>query len=767
MTMRWIAALCSMLCAVSLPAAEPALVRDGIAVGEFVLPEGSAKPEVFAVTDVRRWIREMTGADVPAVNAPSARNNTKVFVGRSFADAFADDLAKLAGNDGFAIRQRDGNVYVFGSRPRGTMYGVFSLLEKNSDIIWARPDSEIGTVFGKHKDLILTQADLRDVPVFWYRSLGGGHPFDVPTGQWQLRNRNNQCGRGFHEPEWDMMSIIGANLATPLAARFKDHPEYLGFDPRKGGRSGVMHGEGTLCLTHPGLAELWAQDVIEQVRQREARTGRKVDLFLVGPGDNWFCCRCDQCVKPIRLPGGGELVMKDPDATKDPLFRSTQIFMFLNRAMEVLKKETPHVRLAPLAYIHMAEPPAVDLHPDMLVYFAPYPTNSMRVPLLDPRQNRQWRERLEAWMKKTPNLGFYEYYYSKPSPLAFYAAANLRALLKTTDPSKAVIYAEFDNDHGNRGIGENALGWDVGAMNTWVIARLFWDPHQDVDALYRHYVQRAYREAAPLMLEYYEMIKASWADLSDGGTDGAHASIAYNYEHMIVKKGLEARCRSLLERAEAAAQHPNSKALIRRHREQFASFSKAMNRLIVAGIPEMAHDGDRFESVQWEKPQALDEFRVVRRAGELKEPAHRTVIKAAHDGRNLYVRCTAFAAAGKASVPAPQLVESWPRGDHFELWFNQGATRHVFAFNRDGHKYDARNYDRSGNADWRVMTRPTADGWEAIAVIPQAALSLKPGEKTPLQWLALREIDLGGGKSEEVSYQGVPLYYRWFPIVVE
>ena len=746
------------------------LVQKGQPVGEFVLSPDASRPEVFAATDVRSWIEQMTGAKVPVLSAPSDQKNTKVFVGRSFAEPlFRDDLAKLASNDGFAIRKKDGNVYVFGSRPRATMYGVFSLLERNSDIIWARPNKQFGTVFGKHEDLVFNDADVLDIPVFsLFRGLGGGHPFHIETGEWQLRNRNNHGGRGLNEPDWDMVSTLGANLAGPLGPLFKEHPEYFGYNPMKGGRGGISHGEGTLCLTHPGLPEIWANELVKIIRNHEARTGRPVDVYLLGPGDNWFCCCCPECTKPIQLPDGKTLEMKDPDATKDSLFRSTQIFMFLNEAVKTLKRELPHVKLTALAYIHMAEPPAVEISPDLHIYYAAYPTNTMHFGLLDERQAPLWRERFQKWLKKTPTLGFYEYFYNKPSPLAFYAGENLRALVENgIDPSRAVIYSEFDNDRGARGIGENGLGWDVGAMNTWVIARLFWNPNQDVDQLYRYYIQRTYREAAPQMTEYYELIKQVWVDSGDKTWDGAHAGISYVYDNMIIKKGHEAKVTALLAKAEETAQHPNSKTMIRRMRQQFSSFGRGMNRLMVASIPELAHDGTTFASVQWEKPTALDEFKIVRRVGEVKEPSQRTVLKAGHDGTYLYLRLTASDSdVAKVKAMPRDDAEDFPLGDHAEIWFNGGGT-YVFAFDSNGNTYDAKDYNRDWNSNWRVVTQKTSDGWEAIAVIPLEALGLQPGAETKLQWNALREIDHGVGKSEMISYRGPPLYHHFYPIVME
>ncbi len=252
-----------------------------------------------------------------------------------------------------------------------------------------------------------------------------------------------------------------------------------------------------MCLSVPGLPAIWARGLAENVARHETRFGRKVEHVRLGPGDNWFCCQCEKCIAPLTLPDGSQLECEDPDSIKDPLFRSTQIMMFINEAMptwQALRPETPiHV----LAYIHFAEPPRVPVHPDLGIWFAPYPTSNMHFPLLDPRQPEPWRSRFAKWLTMNDRLGFYEYFEAKPSPQAFYAAANLRAVMQRPDHRNALIYAEISNDRGTDGIGNGEFGWDVGLMNHWVHTRLFWDPTQDVDELYRYYIERTYREAAP------------------------------------------------------------------------------------------------------------------------------------------------------------------------------------------------------------------------------------------------------------------------------
>ena len=469
--------------------------------------------------------------------------------------------------------------------------------------------------------------------------------------------------------------------------------------------------------------------------------GRPVELIRIGPGDNWFCCQCERCLAPLTLPDGSRLECRDPDSIKDPLFRSTQIMMFVNEAMQTWKQLRPEIPIHLLAYIHFAEPPRVPVHPDLRMWFAPYPTNNMHYPLLDPRQPEPWRRRFEQWLTMVPCLGFYEYFHAKPSPEAFYAAENLRAVMQLPDHRHAIIYTETDNDIGSASLGEGELGWDVGLMNRWVLTRLFWDPTQDVDALYRYFIRRTYREAAPQMLAYYDMIKTSWFDPENKTVTACHTSISHVYRGLIVDRGLEPRCMQLLADAEAAARHPHSRTLIQRMRERYSEFSKDMGRLIIASVPEMAIDGGDFASLQWEKARACDDFRPMTRTAEERDASESTAVKAVHDGQNLYLH---FSASDQAIAQQNALApvagqERWPQGDHIEFWVFGGRDRYVFAFNAAGRKYDARNLDRRWESGWQLKVRKQEHGWEAVAVIPLSAFEFVPGEPTRFRWFCTRD----------------------------
>ncbi|MFC1805633.1 DUF4838 domain-containing protein [Planctomycetota bacterium] len=770
--MRSYVLLCGLFTLTAACAMAAPLVKDGKPTGEFVLPDPPAQAEVFATSDVRDWIEKITGAKVPILTKPSTTTNEKIFVGTAHAGGFREDLARLKGNDGFAVRRRGNRVHVFGSRPRGTLYGLYALLERNTDLIFARPNEEFGTIYGKTPTLELTETDFIDIPVFLIRQLGPNWPKHRPTGVWLLRNRDNRRDnranyKGFIE--LDLCEQYNTNFAVPIARHAHEHPEYFGYDPVTKSRRFVRHGEGTMCLSTPGLPSIWAKGLAENVAAYEARVGRKVELIRVGPGDNWFCCQCKRCLAPLTLQDGSRLECQDPNSIKDPLFRSTQIMMFVNQAMATWKQLRPDTPIHLLAYIHFAEPPRVPVHPDLRMWLAPYPTNNMHYPLLDPRQPEPWRRRFEKWLTMTSCLGFYEYFHAKPSPEAFYAAANLRAVMRLPDHRHAIIYAEIDNDFGTAGIGDGEFGWDVGLMNRWVYTRLFWDPTQDVDALYRYFIRRAYRGAAPQMLAYYEMIKASWLDPENKTVTACHTSIAHVYKGLIVDRGLEPQCMRMLSEAEAASKHPHSRTLIRRMRAQYAGFSKSMARLIVAAAPEMATDAGAFDSLQWNKPVACDDFKGTSRTKTPTAASETTAVSAVHDGKNLYVRFTASdraMARQEAMSPVPG-KERWPQGDHIEFWLFGGRDRYVFALNAAGASYDAKNLDRRWQSGWTVRVRKNESGWEAVAVIPMSVFRFESAKKTHFRWFCTREIRRTDGSAEQVSYQGRPLYYRSFPVVIQ
>jgi hypothetical protein len=174
-------------------------------------------------------------------------------------------------------------------------------------------------------------------------------------------------------------------------------------------------------------------------------------------------------------------------------------------------------------------------------------------------------------------------------------------------------------------------------------------------------------------------------------------------------------------------------------------------------VPELATEWQNFESRAWEKAAKLGDFKVA--TGEKVAPLAQqpSEVRIAQDGKNFYVRFTATdtEAAKAKSTPAPidEFGNNFPRGDHAEIWIkNMGSI--VFAFDRNGNKYEAYNYDQKFFSGFHVKSRSTASGWEAVLMIPmRSCIDVNKAPKD-VGVSFVRHLDQGDGKPERSTVTG-------------
>ena len=182
-----------MVCAILVKAAFAAAI---------VLPPQADRTERYAARELQHWAREISGEEYPIVESADGTTVPRIRLGRAQAEGcFAKDVAALEGTDGFAVRRAGDDIHVFGAEPRGTLNGVFALLEENTDIIWARPQA---TVFSKVPRIEWRKTDLLSRPRSTLRQIGFTVTgFDRRNLDWFIRNRGNSIrgngGRIFGE----------------------------------------------------------------------------------------------------------------------------------------------------------------------------------------------------------------------------------------------------------------------------------------------------------------------------------------------------------------------------------------------------------------------------------------------------------------------------------------------------------------------------------------------------------------------------------------
>lgn len=727
--------------------------------GEIILDARSDAREENAARELQYWIGQITDKRAPVLAVASKMPNMKIYVGSKWAAKYTDDLAYLGDSDGYAVRRDGRNLYVFGANPRGTLFGVFALLERNTDIIWPRPNPKSCAVFSKTDDLKFATSDFRSRPAFTFRqiSIGGLDRDPVQSHIWRGRNGVNEpmmLGKGFQYLQWRAGALIGAGGGY---MRFLGLERDDKFYPLVNGvRMRSVWPQP--CYTNPDVVNVI---VSESRKMLESIPGKMVEFFIIRIGDNWNVCACPDCMTPIRLADGTVLEPKATNSSRDPVFFSTRNFTMMNKIAEKLVKDYPDLKIHTHAYIFTAEPPKVKLHPAIVPHFAAYPTANARYPVLsqppDLEEAYGWGRRFRQWgaeQDANVRFGCFGYYYTQGfNALADTAAADYRAL---ADMRGIQVHTE-----GLPGDTDDPSTWDVDGPEKWVIAKLMWDPSQDPAALREEYIKRVYHDAAPIMSEFYRLIRESWHDKTNTTSVNCHSSARSLFQEFLVKPGIEKRAGGLLEKARKAATNPTSQNMIARTLAQFDAYAADLGRLFIPLVPEAAQEWGDHSSPHWHKALSVSDFTRVANWEPLPTDArakHKTQVAIMRDNQNLYVKVDASVEGTFQARPASR-VEAFPKGDRVEIVLRSGADAYYIAVGSDGGTYCLKNWD--SGSPWQNSTNvrylPIENGWSALIAVRMSDLGVR-GEEVDMDGKFCRVFDPAGPDREESTFNGSAIF---------
>ncbi|MBR5737589.1 MAG: hypothetical protein IKX90_03380, partial [Verrucomicrobia bacterium] len=158
-----IAALC--VSALSFQA-EAAFISNGQSDYQIVLCQDAIPAEVTAAQELQSYLQKITDVklpivsektDKPAIFVGQSKETAQVFGGLDFSALRPDEiLLKTSGDD----------LFLSGDRPRGTLYAVYELLEKEFGVrFWSYDATDVPQT----KTLELPKLDIRYAPTLFYR----------------------------------------------------------------------------------------------------------------------------------------------------------------------------------------------------------------------------------------------------------------------------------------------------------------------------------------------------------------------------------------------------------------------------------------------------------------------------------------------------------------------------------------------------------------------------------------------------------------------
>ncbi|MBQ4540947.1 MAG: DUF4838 domain-containing protein, partial [Alistipes sp.] len=349
---------------------------------------------------------------------------------------------------------------------------------------------------------------------------------------------------------------------VPPAVYGKSHPEYYALQA-DGSRPNLRY-RNQLCLTNPEVLEIAVESVRQALRARpDAR------IISLSQNDCGLNCQCERCLAVDREEGA-------PSGT---------LLRFVNAIAERLEPEFPEVIFDTLAYQYTRPIPkitrprhnvCVRLCSIEACFSHPFETcdDESRHVLRSDGTKAPFIYDLKQWGTVCDRIYIWDYttsfaHYPAPHP-------NWRA----RQPNM-IAFA----NNGVRGVFEQANwaqggGVDLNELRAYVITKLLWDPHTDVERHIREFTDHYYGAAGVYIREYINTL------CNKADNDNIHVGFNDNLESPLFDETMLDRYDTIYDKAEGAVKDD----ALRRQRVRKARLSLRWVRLKRKAMLRHEHD---------------------------------------------------------------------------------------------------------------------------------------------------------------------------------
>jgi hypothetical protein len=497
------------------------LVEKGQARAVIVVPEKPAPVVDSAARVLRDHLKEMTGAELPIrtedrVTGSPSRDEAWVLVGEGkLTEKFGltskglepGGIVQSAKGDVLALFGTDGHTP---SDANGTRYAVTTFLEDKLGVRYLWP-GDLGKVVPRRETITVADFQSRYAPKLAQRHIRSmGYHDRIQAGLDRLGFTKADYERLFaaaqrtrvESPDWFAWQRLGGTLNlrsghafTHLWAKYgKDHPDWFALQADGSRDQSANPDRARLCVSNPDLIAAVAREKIEELNSNRDLLG-----VSIAPNDGGrpAFCTCPQC-EALDAAEGRKVQLWDFSKGSRRDFEhvslTDRMVSFWNAVAERVAKVHPDKFLVVDAYSVYAAPPVErKLHPNLVVRFAPlgYHDEDYRQESL-----RDW----DGWAKAAKRIFF------RPNLM----------LAGRRDGLPLLYVHKFGKDfrhlagHGMMGTDFDSCchNWATQGLNYYVVARLHWDPEQDVDALVDEYCRAGFGPAARSVRRYFDGLEA-------------------------------------------------------------------------------------------------------------------------------------------------------------------------------------------------------------------------------------------------------------------
>lgn len=450
------------------------LFKDGKSSYAIVLCNDASASEETAARELQHYLKQIGGAELPIISSDKVEKNRKhIFIG------FNDEYGALCNveqpdinDEAYTYRTIDKNIWIYGGKQRGTMYGVYSFLENEFGIRWyTREFTKIPTLTEwEVKDMHFSEKPFLRYRHILYKNIDG-------LKDLQAHNKVNTAWSAQENEYGNLTAYWNAHTMGQFISAdeyFGQHPEYFSL------RDGKRTPNAQLCLSHPKVLDICIKKMKQTIKENPLYW-----VYSLSQNDNQLPCQCDKC-RAIEEQYGGH---------------SGLVVWFVNQVADAIKPLYPDKYIGTFAYQYTRKAPVGIVPRNNVVIRLCSIECCFAHPLDGCEHNRPFITDIEKWSKVAPNLYIWDYVvnfhqYVAPFPNFGVLAENIKTF-KKYNAIGVMEQAQYQT-----------LGGEFSDMKAWVLSKLLWNPNLDTNALVAQFIEDYYGAAASYVQQYFNLCQS-------------------------------------------------------------------------------------------------------------------------------------------------------------------------------------------------------------------------------------------------------------------
>lgn len=374
--------------------------------------------------------------------------------------------------DGFLIRTIDSeNVVIVGRTDWGTEFGVYDFLERFMGVMWLMP-TDLGVDIPQTRNLIIPDISVKENPVFLSRHLS---PINIENNtaldKWGRRNRvkknieaNHNLNklfdvRDFGKTNSEIYPIINGKRYIPKPNSHDWQPNF----------------------NSPVTLQIATKKILSFFEKNP-----KAPSYSLAMNDSK---KFDESRNDLSSRRNRKNILGIESA-------SDEYYAWANQVAEIVNRKYPDKKFGTLAYNNLFEPPTKQIGINSSII--PFITNE-RLRWANPDFKERDVMLTKKWSAFGNQVGWYDYNY------------GLCYLLPRVWFDTMQEYLVWGSkNHVRYYIAELYPNWGEGPK-AWLLAKLLWNPNQDVDLLLDKWYDRVAGQSASTYLKsYYKLWDQYW-----------------------------------------------------------------------------------------------------------------------------------------------------------------------------------------------------------------------------------------------------------------